>query len=418
MVKNSQHKLPKVLSFGCRLNTYESEVMRAHAIKNNRTDLIIVNTCAVTKEAERQCKQSLRKLHREHPGSEIIATGCAVQLNPSSYLKIPGVTKILGNNEKLRPENFSARAHSKSEISDIMIAKETASHLVKGFHHRTRAFVQIQQGCDHRCTFCIIPFARGNNRSVPMGALFKEIKNIVKAGHQEVILTGVDITGYGTDLPGQPTLGQMIKRLLTEIPELPRLRLSSLDPAEIDPDLYNVIATNKRLLPHFHISVQSGDNLILKRMKRRHNREQVIDFCNRIKTIRPESVFGADIIAGFPTETDAQFYNSLSLIKEAKLGHLHVFPYSIRNGTPAARMPQVPSTIIKERAALLRDAGKKEMAKILNDCIGKKTCVLMESEFTGNNEQYLPVRVEHSAQSGTLLDLKIKAVSNGQLVAA
>ena len=268
--------LPKILSFGCRLNTYESEVMHSHALANNRKDLIIVNTCAVTKEAERQCKQSLRRLHREYPDSEIIATGCAVQLDPNSYLAIPGVKKVLGNIEKLRPESFAELPQSRNLVSDIMTAKETTSHLVQGFHNKTRAFVQIQQGCDHRCTFCIIPFARGNNRSVPMGALFQEIRSIVKAGHKEVILTGVDITGYGSDLPGHPTLGQMVKRLLREIPELPRLRLSSLDPAEIDQDMYNVIATNKRLLPHFHISVQSGDNLILKRMKRRQSREQVI----------------------------------------------------------------------------------------------------------------------------------------------
>ena len=409
---------PKVVSFGCRLNTYESEVMRRHAQKAGRTNAIIVNTCAVTQEAERQGRQSLRRLRRENPDAEIIATGCAVQLNPEAYAAMPEIDRVIGNEHKMKAESFAADNHTPLLISDIMTVRETASHLVEGFDGRTRAFVQIQQGCDHRCTFCIIPFARGNNRSVPMGRLFDEVRDLVAAGHKEIVLTGVDITGYGSDLPGTPTLGQMVKRLLAAVPELPRLRLSSLDPAEADEDLFRVIATELRLLPHFHISAQAGDDLILKRMKRRHLREDIISFCDHIRSIRPDAVFGADIIAGFPTETDAQFENTLALVSDAGLTHLHVFPYSIREGTPAARMPQVDKATIKNRAMQLRAAGKIAMGKFLGSRVGSRASVLMEDGGIGNSEHFVPVRVSPGYEPGTLIDVTIASATDVQLIAA
>jgi threonylcarbamoyladenosine tRNA methylthiotransferase MtaB len=409
---------PQVVSLGCRLNTYESEVMRGHAEKGGRTNAIIVNTCAVTKEAERQGRQTLRRLRRDNPGAEIIATGCAVQLDPQAYAAMPEVDRVIGNEHKMKAESFAVGNTTPVLISDIMTVRETASHLVEGFEGRARAFVQIQQGCDHRCTFCIIPFARGNNRSVPMGRLVDEVRALMAGGHKEIVLTGVDITGYGTDLPGAPTLGQMVRRLLIAVPELKRLRLSSLDPAEVDEDLFHVIASEPRLLPHFHISVQAGDNLILKRMKRRHLRGDIIAFCNRVRTLRPDAVFGADIIAGFPTETEEQFQNTLRLVEDAGLTHLHVFPYSIRQGTPAARMPQVERTVIKERAARLRAVGKEAMAAFLQSRIGSQASVLMEDNGIGNSEHFVPVRVSSASAPGALVNVTIAAVANGQLIAA
>ena len=414
----TQNNTPRVFSFGCRLNTYESEVMRQHALKQGLTNTIIVNTCAVTKEAERQGKQSLRRLRRDNPDSEIIATGCAVQLNPQSYADMPEVSRVIGNEHKLKASSFAPGVNDPILVSDIMEVRETASHLVEAFEGRTRAFVQIQQGCDHRCTFCIIPFARGNNRSVPMGRLVSEVRDLIANGHKEIVLTGVDITGYGSDLPGSPTLGQMIKRLLMAIPELPRLRLSSLDPAEADEDLFAVIANEPRLLPHFHISAQAGDDLILKRMKRRHLRADIVAFCNRIRQIRPDAVFGADFITGFPTETDAQFKNTLQLVEDAGFTHLHVFPYSIRQGTPAARMPQVSQSVAKSRAAILRAAGTAAMDKFLVSRIGHQASVLMEDNGIGNSEHFVPVKVSPDIVPGTLLNVTISAVNNGQLIAA
>lgn len=392
--------------------------MRRHAKKAGRTNAIIVNTCAVTQEAERQGRQSLRRLRRENPDAEIIATGCAVQLSPDTYAAMPEIDRVIGNEHKMKSESFAADNHTPVLISDIMTVRETASHMVEGFDGRTRAFVQIQQGCDHRCTFCIIPFARGNNRSVPMGRLFDEVRDLVAAGHKEIVLTGVDITGYGSDLPGTPTLGQMVKRLLAAVPELPRLRLSSLDPAEADEDLFYVIANEPRLLPHFHISAQAGDDLILKRMKRRHLRADIIAFCDRIRSIRPDAVFGADIIAGFPTETDAQFENTLALVSDAGLTHLHVFPYSIREGTPAAQMPKVDKATIKNRAMQLRAAGKMAMGQFLESRVGQSASVLMEDGGVGNSEHFVPVRVSPTFEPGTLIDVTIVAASDGQLIAA
>jgi len=409
---------PQVVSFGCRLNTYESAVMRDHAIAAGRHNTIIVNTCAVTQEAERQGRQSLRRLRRDNPDAEIIATGCAVQLSPQAYADMPEIDRVIGNEDKMKAESFAADNNQPILISDIMTVRETASHMVEGFNGRTRAFVQIQQGCDHRCTFCIIPFARGNNRSVPMGRLFEEIRELVAIGHKEIVLTGVDITGYGSDLPGQPTLGQLVRRLLAAVPDLPRLRLSSLDPAEADEGLFHVIANEPRLLPHFHISAQAGDDLILKRMKRRHLRQDIISFCDRIRTARPDAVFGADIIAGFPTETDAQFQNTLNLVADAGLTHLHIFPYSIRTGTPAARMPQVEKAVIKQRAADLRAAGKSAMNTFLESRVGSRASVLMEDNGLGNSEHFVPVRVGPDLQPGALIDVTIGAVQDGQLIAA
>lgn len=408
---------PRVVSFGCRLNTYEGEVMRGHAVAAGRTNTIIVNTCAVTREAERQSRQALRRLHRDNPGAEIIATGCAVQLDPDRYAGMPEVSQVIGNEHKMKADSFAVDQTAPVLVSDIMTVRETASHLAAGFDGRTRAFLQIQQGCDHRCTFCIIPFARGNNRSVPLGPLFDEVRGLVAAGHKEVVLTGVDITGYGQDLPGAPTLGQLVKRLLANVPELPRLRLSSLDPAEADDDLFHVIADEPRLLPHFHISAQAGDDLILKRMKRRHLRADIINFVNRIRSLRADAVFGADLIAGFPTETDSQFDNTLALVKEADLTHLHVFPYSIRQGTPAARMPQVEKPVIKKRAAQLRAAGQEQMALFLQGRVGRRASVLMEDGGVGNSEHFVPVKVTN-AQAGVIVDVTIAGHDGRHLFAA
>lgn len=382
---------PRVVSMGCRLNTYEGEVMRAHARDAGIANAIIVNTCAVTKEAERQGMQALRKLRRENPGAHIIATGCAVQLDPARYAAMPEVDRVLGNEHKMKAESFRVETDEVVLVSDIMAVRETAEHLVEGFDGRTRAFVQVQQGCDHRCTFCIIPFARGNNRSVPMGRIVQEVRGLVAAGYKEVVITGVDITGYGGDLPGLPSLGQMLRRLLMSVPELPRLRLSSLDPAEADEDLFRLIADEPRLMPHFHISAQAGDDMILKRMKRRHSRTDIIAFCDRVRALRPDAVLGADLIAGFPTEDETMFQNSLALVDDAGLSMLHVFPYSIRQGTPAARMPQVNGAVIKERAARLRAKGAEALARCLASQIGKRVRVLMEKDGRGHSEHYLPI---------------------------
>ncbi len=397
---------PRVVSMGCRLNTYEGEVMRAHARDAGLSDAIIVNTCAVTKEAERQGLQTLRKLRRENPGAHIIATGCAVQLDPGRYAKMPEVDRVLGNEHKMKAESFHVDVSEKVRVSDIMTVRETAEHLVEGFDGRTRAFVQVQQGCDHRCTFCIIPFARGNNRSVPMGRIVEEVRGLVAGGYQEIVITGVDITGYGGDLPGTPSLGQMVRRLLMAVPELPRLRLSSLDPAEADEDLFRLMADEPRLMPHFHISAQAGDDMILKRMKRRHARADIVAFCDRVRMLRPDAVFGADLIAGFPTEDEAMFENTLALVDDADLSLLHVFPYSIRPGTPAARMPQVNGAAIKERAARLRAKGAKALTRSLGRHVGKRVNVLMEKDGRGHSEHYLPVEIA-SAAPGRIISAAI-----------
>ncbi|MBX6742235.1 MAG: tRNA (N(6)-L-threonylcarbamoyladenosine(37)-C(2))-methylthiotransferase MtaB, partial [Acetobacteraceae bacterium] len=330
-----------VLTFGCRLNTYESEAMRDLATKAGHAGTIVVNTCAVTAEAERQARQAIRSAHRKNPEARILVTGCAAQINPERWAALPGVARVIGNAEKLKPEAWALDAPP-APVTDIMAATETAAHLVTDFAGRARAFVQVQQGCDHRCTFCVIPYGRGPSRSVPVGAVVEQVRILVERGYREVVLTGVDITSYGPDLPGQPTLGQMVRRLLALVPELPRLRLSSLDPVEMDEDLWRLIAEEPRLMPHLHLSLQHGADLILKRMKRRHLRADALAVARRARSLRPDIVFGADLIAGFPTETEDQFRQMLELVAEMELTFLHVFPYSERPGTPAARMPQLP----------------------------------------------------------------------------
>jgi threonylcarbamoyladenosine tRNA methylthiotransferase MtaB len=389
------------LTFGCRLNTYESEVMRAHAAGLANT--VVVNTCAVTAEAERQARQAIRRVRRERPEAEIVVTGCAAQIAPARWAALPGVTRVVGNSEKLRAETWAPGAPG--GVADIMLARQTAAHLVTEFAGRARAFVQVQQGCDHRCTFCVIPFGRGPNRSVPIGAIVDQVRTLVASGFNEVVLSGVDIASYGPDLPGAPRLGQMVRRLLALVPELPRLRLSSLDPACIDDDLWLVIATEPRLMPHLHLSLQAGNDLILKRMKRRHTRAQALAVVARARALRPGMALGADLIAGFPTETEELFADTLAFVREAALPYVHVFPYSERPDTPAARMPAVPVSVRRERAARLRAAGAENAAAFHAGLVGHETAVLAETEDGGHTEHFAPVRV--AGQPGRLLRARI-----------
>jgi threonylcarbamoyladenosine tRNA methylthiotransferase MtaB len=378
-----------VLTFGCRLNAYESEVIRAHAA--GAADTIVVNTCAVTAEAERQARQAIRRAHRERPEARIVVTGCAAQIAPDSWAALPGVTRVLGNQEKLRAESWAEGAGS--AVADIMVARETAAHLVTEFAGRARAFVQVQQGCDHRCTFCVIPFGRGPSRSVPIGAIVEQARALVEAGFSELVLTGVDITSYGPDLPGAPTLGQMARRLLALVPELKRLRLSSLDPVEIDDDLWRLIADEPRLMPHLHLSMQAGADLILKRMKRRHLRSDALEVVRRARALRPGIGIGADLIAGFPTETDALFAETLAFVDEAEIPFLHVFPYSERPGTPAARMPALPKPVRSERAARLRAAGRAQAGQFFAGMVGREATILTETASGGHTEHFAPARI-------------------------
>ena len=401
----------EIVTFGCRLNTYESEVIRTHAAA--LTDTIIVNTCAVTAEAERQARQAIRRAHRENPTAKIVVTGCAAQINPQTWAALPGVTRILGNEDKLKPESWLPDAPS--AVSDIMAAKETAAHLVTEFAGRARAFVQVQQGCDHRCTFCIIPFGRGPNRSVPIGAIAEQVRTLVATGYREIVLTGVDIASYGPDLPGRPSLGQMARRLLAAVPELPRLRLSSIDPAAIDDDLWRLIATEPRLMPHLHLSMQAGSDLILKRMKRRHLRQQALDIIARARALRPGIAIGADLIAGFPTETDILFNETLAFVEDASIPFVHVFPYSERPGTPAARMPAVPVPIRRERAARLREAGARAARRFLAAQIGTTVAVLAETATGGHTEHFAPVKI--AATPGQLLRARVTSAHDDHLLA-
>ncbi|WP_193185236.1 tRNA (N(6)-L-threonylcarbamoyladenosine(37)-C(2))-methylthiotransferase MtaB [Nisaea sediminum] len=383
-----------VETFGCRLNAYESEVIRDHLARAGREDVVVINTCAVTKEAERQARQAIRKARRANPTAEIVVTGCAAQIDPAAYAAMEEVDRVVGNEEKLKAETWNAPGEARILVNDIMSVKETASHLVAGLEGRARAFVQVQQGCDHRCTFCIIPFGRGNSRSVPMGEIVRQVRELVANGYREIVLTGVDITSYGADLPGKPELGQMVRRLLALVPELPRLRLSSIDAVEIDDDLLTLVRDEPRLMPHLHVSLQAGDDMILKRMKRRHNRSDIITFCREMRAARPDIAFGADIIAGFPTESEEMFANSLALVEECGLSYLHVFPYSARPGTPAAKMPQVPGPLRKERAAKLRAAGEANLARFLESLAGSLQSVLVEKPDFGRAENFAPVRLE------------------------
>jgi threonylcarbamoyladenosine tRNA methylthiotransferase MtaB len=385
------------LTFGCRLNAFETEVMRSHAAAAGVKQAVLINTCAVTAEATRQARQAIRKARRENPEARILVTGCAAQTDPASFAAMPEVDHVLGNEEKLRSDTFTrlAAGHlGQVEVGDIMTVKQTALHLIEGFEGRARAFLQIQQGCDHRCTFCVIPYGRGNNRSVPLGALVAQARRLLDQGVKEIVLTGVDIGGYGADLPGRPRLGQMVRRLLRQLPELKRLRLSSLDPAEIDEDLWRLLAEEPRLMPHLHLSLQAGDDLILKRMKRRHSRAQAVAVCARARALRAEVALGADLIAGFPTETEAMFANSLSLIEDCALAFVHVFPFSARPGTPAARMPQIPMALRRERAGRLRERGRRARAEFLAQQAGREERVLLERSGRGHGESFAVVDTE------------------------
>jgi len=394
---------PRVVTFGCRLNAYESEAIRVLAARAGLEDAVIVNTCAVTAEAERQARQEIRKLKRAHPGLRIIVTGCAAEIDPDRYRAMPEVARVLGNAEKLRPESYEARPGPPQADGGSGL-RGGASRPIEGFEGRARAFLQAQNGCDHRCTFCVIPFGRGASRSVPLGALVAEAKGLLARGFREIVLSGVDLTAYGADLPGRPSLGEAVKRLLANVRGLERLRLSSLDPAEIDPLLEELIANEPRLMPHVHLSVQAGDDMILKRMKRRHGRDDVLRLCERLRARRPDIAFGADLIAGFPTETEAMFDNTLRLVTEAGLSFLHVFAYSERPGTPAARMPQVAKPLRKQRAARLRALGQEQLGRFLDSRIGTRARVLVEEDESGRSEHFACVRLDRVLAPGALIE--------------
>jgi threonylcarbamoyladenosine tRNA methylthiotransferase MtaB len=405
-----------VISFGCRLNIHESEVVRRQAAAAGLADTTIVNTCAVTAEAVRKARQTIRKLKREKPDSRIVVTGCAAQIEPDAFAAMPEVDRVVGNEEKLKPETWEHP--EKIAVGDIMAAKLTALHRIDGIEGHTRAFVQVQNGCDHRCTFCIIPYGRGNSRSVPMRDVVDQVRRLVQLGYREVVLTGVDITSYGSNLPGAPKLGPLVKEVLRAVPELERLRLSSIDSVEADRDLLDAIANETRLMPHLHLSLQAGDDLVLKRMKRRHSRGDAIAFCDQVRRLRPDMVFGGDIIAGFPTETEGMFARSLDLIDECGLTHLHVFPFSARPGTPAARMPQVPGNVIKERARLLREKGEAALRRYLGSEVGMRRRVLTEAGGVGRTEQFTQVKLAGGIAPRLMLDVVVAGHDGRQLVAA
>ena len=448
MSEKPPQKNIELVTFGCRLNTYESEVMRTHAANAGLEDAIIFNTCAVTKEAERQARQAIRRARRENPDAKIIVTGCSAQITPDMYADMPEVDQIIGNDLKLQGEvwekMFPSPSHPSAKdgslplpmgegaerseagegdntpkimVNDIMSVTETASHLIEGFEDRSRAFLQVQNGCDHRCTFCIIPYGRGPSRSVPNGVIAGQVRTLVEQGYKEIVFTGVDVTSYGPDLPGAPTLGQMIRRVLALVPELPRLRLSSLDPVEIDDDLWRLIAEEPRLMPHLHLSLQAGDDMILKRMKRRHLRDDVIAMCQRARTLRPDMEFGADIITGFPTETEEMFQNTLKIVEECDLTYLHVFPYSERKGTPAARIPgQVPPKERKERAARLRALGEEQLQKLLRRNLNKEAQIIVEKGSFGRTQNFTPVHLNAKARPGDLLSVKLSGITGENLL--
>jgi threonylcarbamoyladenosine tRNA methylthiotransferase MtaB len=415
-----------VVTFGCRLNTYESEVMKREAEAAGLGALsggaVIFNTCAVTAEAVRQARQAIRKARREQPGARIIVTGCAAQTDPAGFAGMDEVDLVLGNEEKLKAHNYRALPDfgvndtEKARVNDIMSVTETASHMVDAIEGRARAFVQVQNGCDHRCTFCIIPYGRGNSRSVPMGAVVEQVRRLAGNGYREVVLSGVDMTSYGADLPGAPRLGRLVRSILRQVPDLDRLRLSSIDSIEADDDLMEAIATEPRLMPHLHLSLQAGDDMVLKRMKRRHLRDDSIRFCEDVRRLRPDIVFGADIIAGFPTETEAMFENSLSIVEACGLTHLHVFPYSPREGTPAARMPQVARRTVKERAARLRAAGERAHLRHLDALAGSTQRVLVEREVLGRTEGFTLVALGEG-EPGQIVTVRIAGHDGSRLVA-
>jgi len=414
---------PKFTTLGCRLNAYESEAMRELATAAGLSNVQVINTCAVTAEAVRKAKKEIRKLARENPNAPIIVTGCAAQTEPETFAAMAEVTRVVGNHEKMQPDTWQSLAPDligeteKVIVNDIMSVTETAGHMIDGFGTRSRAYVQVQNGCDHRCTFCIIPYGRGNSRSVPAGVVVEQIKRLVGRGFNEVVLTGVDLTSWGADLPAAPRFGDLVMRILKLVPDLPRLRISSIDSIEADDNLMQAIATEPRLMPHLHLSLQHGDDLILKRMKRRHLRDDAIRFTEEALKLRPEMTFGADIIAGFPTETEAHFANSLKLVDDCQLTWLHVFPYSAREGTPAARMPAVNGTAIKERAAALRAAGERRVAMHLATQQGRHHSILMENPHMGRTEQFTEVRFDLPKTEGALVSGRITGQDGAALLA-
>ncbi len=410
----------EIITFGCRLNAYESEVMRKHADAAGLSDAVIVNTCAVTQEAVRQARQAIRKARRARPDAKIVVTGCAAQIDPGRFAAMAEVDHVIGNQEKTEPCTFQGLGLDGSErikVNDIMSVTETAGHLIEGFGSRARAFVQIQNGCNHRCTFCIIPFGRGPSRSVPAGEVVAQVRKLVENGYAEIVLTGVDITAYGADLPGSMTLGTLVKKVLALVPELPRLRLSSIDSVEADATLLAAIAEEERLMPHLHLSLQSGDDLTLKRMKRRHSRADAVCFCEAVRRSRPDMVFGADLIAGFPTETDSMFANSLAHVDECGLTFLHVFPFSPRPGTPAARMKQLNGAVIARRAGELRTHGARALWRHLAGAQGRRIEVLMENDSQGRAADFTPVRLETNAGIGALIDAVVSGHDGSALTA-
>jgi threonylcarbamoyladenosine tRNA methylthiotransferase MtaB len=417
-----------VVTFGCRLNASESEVIRREATAAGLADTVVFNTCAVTGEAVKQARQAIRRVRRERPGANIVVTGCAAQIDPSGFATMPEVDRVLGNSEKVQARFWRESrdvlaykpvgAEAKASVGDIMAVTETAPHRIDSFVGRARAVVQVQNGCDHRCTFCIIPHGRGNSRSVPMEEVVAQVRGLSARGYREVVLTGVDITSYGARLPGTPKLGMLVKQILKQVPDLQRLRLSSIDSVEVDHDLLDAFASDARLMPHLHLSLQAGDDLILKRMKRRHARADAIAFCQQVRRLRPDVVFGGDIIAGFPTETEAMFARSLDLVEQCGLTYLHVFPFSPRPETPAARMPQVAHNVIKARARRLREQGVLALRRHLDREIGAQRRVLTEAGGIGRTEQFTPVRLAAPVEPGVMLDLTVAGHDGRQLLAA
>ena len=416
-------KAPVFHTLGCRLNAYETEAMREMTAAAGLRDAVVVNTCAVTAEAVRKARQEIRKLRRAQPDATLVVTGCAAQTEPETFAAMPEVDRVIGNTEKMQPGTWAGMAADfvgeteRVQVDNIMSVTETAGHLIDGFGTRARAYVQVQNGCDHRCTFCIIPYGRGNSRSVPAGVVVDQIKRLVDRGYNEVVLTGVDLTSWGADLPGAPRLGELVMRILRLVPDLPRLRISSVDSIEADETLMQAIATEPRLMPHLHLSLQHGDDLILKRMKRRHLRDDAIAFCEEARRLRPDMVFGADIIAGFPTETEAAFENTLKLVEECGLTWLHVFPFSPRPGTPAARMPQLDGPTIKARAARLRAAGAARVDAHLCQQVGQEHHVLMENPRTGRTEQFTEVSFPQAQVAGRIVPARITGHDGRRLVA-
>ena len=408
-----------IVTFGCRLNAYESEVIRARAAEDGLSNAIVFNTCAVTNEAVRQARQAIRKARRENPDAKLIVTGCAAQIDPAAFAAMAEVDLVLGNAEKSQAGAYADRVpEGKVRVNDIMSVRETAGHLIDGLKDRARAYVEVQNGCDHRCTFCIIPYGRGNSRSAPAGEVVEQARKLAAQGYQEVVLTGVDVTSWGADLPGQPTLGQLVARILKLVPDLPRLRLSSIDAAEIDPDLMRVLAEDRRLMPYLHLSLQAGDDMILKRMKRRHSRADALKLVAGVRAVRPDVAFGADLIAGFPTETDEMFENTLALVEAAELSFLHVFPFSPRPGTPAARMPQLQRPVIKARAARLRAAGEAALVRHLDRQVGRTLMGLVEREGVARAEDFTEIAFTGQAAIGGVAPMRVTGHDGTRAIAA